>query len=301
MAYYPVDLHTHTTASDGTHTPSQLVERAAQRGLRVLGIADHDTIDGIPEAITAGQRLGLEIVPGVEFSTRHEYDKDFVGIHMLGYFIDLTSPALINVMEKVQQGRIDQKIRQIEKLQSFGFDIPVEAVFAGVGGVPGRPHIAAVLMERNPGKFQNIQQIFDEYLGTGAKANVRRQFALTVGQAIAIIKEAGGLPVFAHPGGYEAVNDPLTAVRTAKNEGVEGVEVFYPYYKGHRLSGNDINWVGRIEALADELKLLKTGGTDFHGRSQELVDVGEMGLSLQQFAILKQGWQKLRNYSSITV
>jgi predicted metal-dependent phosphoesterase TrpH len=294
MTYFPIDLHTHTTASDGTHTPIELVKRAVERGLRVLGIADHDTVDGLAEALAAGEQFGLEIVPGVEFSTRHEYDKDFVGIHLLGYFIDPKAPTLVEVMHKVKQGRLDQKIRQIEKLQTFGFDIPVQTVFDRVNGVPGRPHIAAVLMERNPGRFESIQQIFEEYLGTGARAHIGRQFALTVGQAIAVVKAAGGLPVFAHPGAYDADIDPIAAVRNAKAEGVEGVEVFYPYEKGHRPSGSRTNWIGRIETLAHELGLLQTGGTDFHGRPQDDVDLGDMGLTEKQYARLKQGWQKLR-------
>jgi predicted metal-dependent phosphoesterase TrpH len=294
MTHYPVDLHAHTTASDGTHTPTQLVERAVKRGLSVLGVADHDTIDGLAEAVEAGQRLGIEIVPAVEFSLRHEPVKDFVGIHLLGYFIDPQAPNLIEVMGKVRQGRVEQKIKQIEKLQSFGFDVPVDEVFAKATGVPGRPHIAAVLMERNPGKFANIQQIFDEYLGTQAKAHVGRQFALTLSQATTVIKEAGGLPVFAHPGAYDADIDPIAAVRNAQAEGVEGVEVFYPYHKGHHSFEKHGDWINRIEALANELNLLQTGGTDFHGRAHDEVDLGDMGLSDKQFVNLKQGWQRLR-------
>lgn len=298
MTHYPVDLHAHTTASDGTHTPTQLVERAVKRDLRVLGIADHDTIDGLTEAMAVGQRLGIEIVPAVEFSLRHEPDKDFVGIHLLGYFIDPQASALGEVMEKVRQGRVEQKIKQIEKLQSFGFDVPIDEVFAKATGVPGRPHIAAVLMERNPGRFESIQQIFDEYLGTQAKAHVGRQFALTLSQATTVIKEADGLPVFAHPGAYDADIDPMTAVRNAKAEGVEGVEVFYPYHKGHRTPDEHNDWINRIKSLANELNLLQTGGTDFHGRAHDEVDLGDMGLTNEQFASLKQGWQKLRGLAN---
>ena len=297
MANYPVDLHAHTTASDGTYTPTQLVERAVKRGLSVLGIADHDTIDGLAEALEAGQQLGIEIVTAVEFSLRHEPTKDFVGIHLLGYFIDPQAPSLVEIMEKVRQGRIDQKIKQIEKLQSFGFDVPVDEVFAKATGVPGRPHIAAVLMERYPGKFANIQQIFNEYLGTQAKAYVGRQFALTLNQATAVIKEAGGLPVFAHPGAYDADIDPIAAVRNAKAEGVEGVEVYYPYHKGHRSFDKYDDWINRIKSLANEINLLQTGGTDFHGRPHDEVDLGDVGLTYKQFAILKQDWQQLRGLS----
>jgi len=293
---YPIDLHAHTTASDGTHTPTQLVQRAANLGLQVLGIADHDTIDGLAEAQAAGKTHGVEIVPAVEFSTRHQYDRHFVGIHMLGYFVDPQAPALVSVMNKVKQGRVAQKIQQIEKLQSFGFDIPVEAVFERVTGVPGRPHIAAVLVERNPDKFDSIQQVFDEYLGSKGRVHVKRPFALTVGEAIAVIKAAGGLPVFAHPGAYDAPIDPLQAVRNAHAEGAEGVEVYYPYDQGHRPAEDSQSWVARTQALAQELALLQTGGTDFHGRPQDRVELGDMGLTAAQFAQLKQGWQKLRGH-----
>jgi hypothetical protein len=292
---FPVDLHTHTTASDGTLTPTQLVERAAARGVRVLGIADHDTLDGLAEAGAAGAPLGLEIVSAVELSLRHQPDRLFVGVHLLGYFINPTSPALVEVMEKVRQGRIEQKIRQIKLLQSFGFDLPVEAVFAKVNGVPGRPHIAATLFERNPGKFANIQQIFDQYLAAHAKAHVGRQFALTLAQAVDIIKQAGGVPVFAHPGAYDSIADPLAAVRNAHAEGVEGVEVYYPYSSGHRPANNRTGWVARTETLARELGLLQTGGTDFHGRPHEKIEPGDMGLTEAQYLLFKQACRQLRS------
>jgi predicted metal-dependent phosphoesterase TrpH len=259
-----------------------------------LGIADHDTLDGLAEAQAAGQAAGVEIVRGVEFTTRYERHKQFIGIHLLGYFIDDQDPGLVQIMEQVKQGRIDQKIRQIELLQTFGFDIPVEAVFERVDGVPGRPHIAAVLMERHPGRFATTQQVYDEYLGSGAKAHVGRHFALSVGEAAAVIKAAGGLPVLAHPGVYSKDVDPVLAVQNAKDEGAEGIEVFYPYDKGNHPSSGAGRWVERFRALSRELGLLQTGGTDFHGRSTDILDLGDMGLTPSQFAGLKQGWQRLR-------
>lgn len=294
MPAFRIDLHAHTTASDGTHTPTRLVERAARLGIHTLGVADHDTIAGLDEAMAAGQRLGLEIVPAVEFSLRHEADKHFVGIHLLGYYIDFTDPTLTEVMEKVRQGRVEQKKKQIEKLQAFGFEISVKEVFAKAGGVPGRPHIAATLLERYPDRFASAQQVFDEYLATHARAHVGRQFALTLGQAVEVIKQVGGVPVFAHPGATAAQVDPFLAVRNAHAEGVEGVEVYYPYNDGHRPVQNSVSWIKRIDALADELNLLKTGGTDFHGRPHERIELGEMGLTAEQYAAFKRGWQQLR-------
>jgi predicted metal-dependent phosphoesterase TrpH len=288
MAPFSIDLHTHTTASDGTHTPTQLVQRAARRGVKILGIADHDTVDGIPEAKTAGQEAGVDIVPAIEFSTTHEPQKQFIGIHLLGYFIDITHPTLRNTVNRVKQARIDQKVKQIELLRSFGFDITVEAVFSRVTGVPGRPHIATVLLERNPGRFNNIQQIFDEYLGSGQKAHIKRSHGLTVAEAINVVLEAGGIPVFAHPAAYDTDIDPIIAVKNAVAEGVLGVEVYYPYEQGHR-PGSGSQWIGRMEQLARSLNLLVTGGTDFHGRPDNPVDLGDMGLVPAQFSALQAG------------
>ena len=293
MAPFPVDLHAHTTASDGFYTPTNLVQRAAARGVRILGIADHDTLDGLGEAQLAGQRHAVEIIPAIEFSTRHERDKHFVGIHLLGYFIDPNHPVLVQTVTQVKEGRVSQKIEQIELLQSFGFDIDVETVFKRVDGVPGRPHIATLLMERNPGRFSSIQQVFDEYLGTGKKAHVKRPFSLTVGQAAAVIWEAGGVPVFAHPAAYDADIDPVIAVQNARTEGVAGIEVYYPYQEGHRPNSGS-EWICRMEALARRLGLLVTGGTDFHGRPENPVDLGDVGLTENQFENFKAGWQRLR-------
>ncbi|MFQ5576749.1 MAG: PHP domain-containing protein, partial [Anaerolineae bacterium] len=164
MARYPVDLHTHSTASDGMLTPTALVTLAAERGVRVIGLADHDTVGGIDEAATAGESVGVTVVPAVEFSTRHQRRKQFVGIHLLGYFIDHHHPALQAVMQKIQQARLEQKIRQIKKMQSFGFDVPVDEVLRRTSGVPGRPHIVSVLLERNPGRFKTVQPVFEEDL-----------------------------------------------------------------------------------------------------------------------------------------
>ncbi|RME69370.1 MAG: PHP domain-containing protein [Chloroflexi bacterium] len=280
---FPVDLHTHTTASDGTHTPTQLVARAAKNGVRVLGIADHDTVAGVSEAIEAGRQAGIEVVPGVEFSLKHEPDKGFIGIHLLGYFIDITMPRLQEVIQQVQQARVEQKIRQIEKLQTLGFNITVDEVFSRVQGVPGRPHIAAVLMEKYPGRFASLQQVFDEFLGTGRPAHVKRDFALTMRQAVVLIREAGGVPVLAHPGIYEPVANPVSVVRNACREGIMGLEVFYPYPASART-----NWVGRMEALARDLGLAVTGGSDFHGRPGENLEPGEAGLTGELFDRFRQ-------------
>ena len=284
MAHYPVDLHTHSTASDGMLTPTALVALAAERGVCVIGLADHDTVGGIDEAMAAAGPVGVTVVPAVEFSTRHQRRKQFVGIHLLGYFIDHHHPALQTALKKIQQARVEQKIRQIEKLQAFGFDVPVDEVLRRASGVPGRPHIVSVLLERNPGRFQTVQQVFDEYLGVGKKAHVGRSFALTVANAIDLVRQAGGLPVLAHPAAYAPSLNVEAMVKNAAAAGVKGLEVYYPYTR----HGNREALIARLEALARKHGLVMTGGTDFHGRANDLAPLGDMGLSKPAYqALLK--------------
>jgi hypothetical protein len=148
-------------------------------------------------------------------------------------------------------------------------------------------------MEQNPGRFSSIQQVFDEYLGTGKKAHIKRPFSLTINQAADVIWEAGGVPVFAHPAAYEADIDPVVAVQNATTEGVAGLEVYYPYQTSHRSnSGN--HWIRKMEDLAAQLGLLVTGGTDFHGRPDNPVDLGDMGLTKEQCENFKAGWKQIR-------
>ena len=280
MTNYPVDLHLHSTASDGRLSPTELVALAGQKKMQVIALTDHDTTDGLDEALTAAERHQITVVPGIEFSIRHEAQKGFIGIHLLGYFIDHHQPALAAAVKKVQAGRLEQKIKQIEILQSFGFDIPVEAVLARVAGVPGRPHIAAVLLERHPARFGSIQQVFDEYLGVNKKAHVGRSFALTMAEAAALISQAGGWSVLAHPGVYKTGVRLKTLLENAVVAGVKGVEVFYPY--------SDPRQVKAVEVIADLLKLPKTGGTDFHGRPQETIQPGDVGITMAEFETIRK-------------
>lgn len=291
MYYFPVDLHSHSTASDGKLTPTALVEMAAAQRMKAIALTDHDSVAGLDEAMRAGASRGVEIVSGVEFSTSHEREKAFVGIHVLGYFINHHHPAMQSMMQRIQAARVEQKIRQIELLQSFGFDIPVDEVLAQASGVPGRPHIASVLLARNPGRFDSWQQIFDEYLGVGKKAHVKRTFALTVAEAVALIKDAGGVPVLAHPGAYSRDLNMLAMVKHAVSAGVRGLEVYYPYSEG--VGGGKM--VARLEALARDCGLLMTGGSDYHARPNDAALLGEMGLTAADFETLKGSVAAMRD------
>ncbi len=267
--------------------PTQVIELAAAQGVRVVGIADHDTVGGVAEALVAGARLGVEVVPAVELSIKNERDKDFIELHLLGYGVDYAAPAFVVVLDRVVQARIEQKVAQIEVLQRDGIDVPVEEVFAVAGGVPGRPHIARVVMARNPGRFPSKEALFREYLTVGGKAYIPRRFSLRLAEAVDLVVQAGGVPVLAHPGAYPGIGDPEAMVRRARDEaGIQGLEVAYTYDKNRPHYGASSEQVAaliaKFAALADSLGLLKTGGSDFHGTGKN-IELGEQGLALEEW------------------
>lgn len=288
---FDVDLQAHTTASDGTFTPTQVVELAARKGLRVLAITDHDSTLGVAEAMAAGERFGVEVVPAVEFSTRDEPDKGFMELHLLGYFIDLDAPMLNETLDRVIHGRVEQKRSVIKNLQRLGFDVSEEEVFALAGGVPGKPHIAEAVLRRYPSRFSNKQQFFDEYLNAGGQAHVPRPFELSLEEAIQVVLTAGGVPVLAHPAAYSKVKDPVGVVRRATALGLRGLEINYTYHKNHPyvgISKSELQQIiSRFGALADKLGLLKTGGSDFHG-DRKPIELAEMGMVYEDYLRFKE-------------
>ena len=285
-----MDLHIHSTCSDGSFTPGKIVELAKTKGLKAIAIADHDTVEGVAEAVDAGEGSGIEVVPAVELSIKNEQERGFVELHLLGYFIDHQDEELSDILDRIVQARIDQKIRQIKVLQDDDIDVSVEEVFSLVGGVPGRPHIAEVVMRRNPGRFASREDLFAEYLTVGGKAYTRRSFSLTLAEAIRVVVTAGGMPVLAHPGAYDKVRDVETVIRRAQEIGLQGLEIAYTYNKNRPHYGLPHAGVQtlmvRFEALADELGLVKTGGSDFHGEGKD-IELGEMGMSYAAFQELK--------------
>jgi predicted metal-dependent phosphoesterase TrpH len=282
-------LHIHSTCSDGSFTPRKIVELAKAAGLKAIAIADHDTVEGVAKAVAAGQESGIiEVVPAVELSIKNEPEKDFVELHLLGYFIDHQDEELNDILDRVAQARIEQKIRQIKVLQDDG--ISVEEVFSLVRGVPGRPHIAEVVMRRNPGRFASKEELFAEYLTVGGKAYTKRSFSLTLAEAIQMVVKAGGVPVLAHPGAYDKVKDIEAMIRRAQKIGVQGLEIAYTYNKNRPHYGMALTemqaLMSRFEALADKLGLVKTGGSDCHGEGKD-IELGEMGATCVEFQELK--------------
>ncbi|HEV8411913.1 MAG TPA: PHP domain-containing protein [Gemmatimonadaceae bacterium] len=241
-----VDLHSHSTASDGALAPADVVETAARAGLAALALTDHDTLAGVAAAKEAGDRLGVRIVAGVELSLM-DGEKE---VHMLGLHIARVD-ALQAELEAVRDSRKSRAEQIVAKLNGLGVPVTIDAVFVeAAGGAVGRPHIARAMIAG--GWVRDQREAFDRYLGGGRPANVEKQ-RISIADGIRLIHECGGLAVIAHPGqdGRRERVEPLVAL------GLDGLEVKHP---GH--SAEDTL---RIDALAEFFGLVKSGGSDWHG------------------------------------
>ena len=262
MAY--IDLHTHSNASDGSFPPREVVRLATERRLQALALTDHDTIDGLPEAMAAGQEFGIEVIPGIEISARHNSGS----MHILGYFLDYESEVLARRLAVLQKARKDRNPQIIAKLNDLGLAITMEQVerISG-GGQVGRPHIARALYEK--GYVRSMQEAFDIYLGNNGKAYVSK-FRFPPEEALAMIREARGIPVLAHP--FTLGLNTAATLRPLLQElmalGLAGLECYYPEHSPVQEA--------LYLALARELGLLITGGSDFHGDNKPEVSLGRV-------------------------
>ena len=243
-----VDLHLHTTVSDGRLTPKELVDLLAQRGVRVAAITDHDITDGLEPAWEAAQVYPeLTIIPGVELST------DIPGneLHILGYYIDYKDPDLQASLAHFRLSRVDRAQQMVGRLVELGMPVEWDRVqqIAGEGAI-GRPHIARALMEK--GYVATFQEAFERYLSRNGPAYVERGKQSPV-DAVQLVVRAHGVPVLAHPGQIDGLDDILISL---KQSGLEGMEVHYAEY--------DTEAIQRLEATAQRHNLLPCGGTDYH-------------------------------------
>jgi len=255
-----VDLHTHSTASDGLYSPGELLQRAHAAGLRVLALTDHDSTNGVEEAAQAAQALNIEFIPGIEINT----DGSGGEMHVLGYFPEYQRAAFQAVLQVLRDARVRRGERMVERLNGGGVHITWERVRQIAQGAVGRPHIAQALMEA--GYVQSMPEAFEKYLCTGCPAYVPR-YKLTVEDAIHLIASANGLPVLAHPftpHPADAINRvPTDSARLRGwlprlcEVGMVGLETYYGQYTAEIVS--------ELRTLADEYHLVPTGGSDFHG------------------------------------
>jgi predicted metal-dependent phosphoesterase TrpH len=262
-----VDLHIHTTASDGTFTPEQVISHAHQLRLKAIAITDHDTVAGSKEALGSGVPPSLGFLTGVEISaTPPPFYPGSGSFHLLGYSIRLDDPNLNRTLEKLQQARKNRNPAIINRLNELGISITLDEVRkeAGVAQL-GRPHIAQLMVKK--GVVASINEAFDQFLGTGKPAYVDKQ-RVECFKAIEIIQDAGGVPVLAHPGllDYQTENQLDELIGKLKKAGIQGVEVYY--------SGHTPDQTRLYAALAQRHDLLMTGGSDFHGAIQPEIEMG---------------------------
>jgi 3',5'-nucleoside bisphosphate phosphatase len=246
-----IDLHSHTTASDGALSPAALVEAAARRGVKTLAVTDHDTIAALGAAREAGARFGVEIIGGVEISATTPEGRS---IHVLGYFFDEASPLFLSTIERLGDGRDVRNAEIAKRLQAHGMDVTLEEVEARAEGRVGRPHFAQLLIEK--GYVHSFEAAFDLWLADGRPACVER-FVISPREAIEVLHRAGGIAVLAHPLSYGRSPDQAnTLLRGARGDGADGVEVYY----GNHTPGE----VAMVASLAARHGLLPAGGADFH-------------------------------------
>ena len=244
-----VDLHIHSTASDGRLSPAEVVRKSAEAGLTVIALADHDTVDSIVPALEAAKTFpGLRVIPCVEIST----DTPKGEAHVLGYFIDYTHPELKATLASSRNSRRERARAMIAKLKDLGIYVDWQRVqeIAGSGSI-GRPHIAQAMFEK--GYIASIKEAFTKYIGWGGPAYVGRH-KITPGEAVKLILRAKGLPVLAHP---LTINDPEATVIELKAAGLVGIETYY--------DGATNEEINRLVSLADRYGLITTGGSDYHG------------------------------------
>lgn len=278
-----IDLHCHTTASDGRHSPTELVQMAAEMGLRAIAVCDHDSTEGLEEALAAGRAAGIEVIPSVELSC----DVAEGELHMLGYYPDYADQTFQAELTRLRVGRIGRAQAMVQKLTALGYPISFQRVqeLAGEGAI-GRPHIAQALIEAR--LVQNKGEAFERLIGRQGPAYVERA-KLSPADACRMLRRVGGLPVFAHPFIALAsgrVLEPMPvepALPALVEAGLAGLEVYYPNYTPVLIE--------RLLRLSRHYGLLVTGGSDFHGEGSAGAALGGVYVPPKCLAALKQAHQ----------
>lgn len=255
-----IDLHTHSTCSDGTSTPSNLIREAAEAGLCAISLTDHDTMAGVSEAIASGNEAGIEVIPGVELSA----NLDGKAVHILGYGLDRFDADLQALLTELQTIRKQRNEKILAKLARLNIKIDRDELTASSSGLIGRPHIARMLVKQKV--VRNTEQAFREYLKEGGRAySPATLFPAT--ETINIIKQAGGLAVLAHPTTLDKSYKRLTThIKYLHQYGLAGIEAIYP--------GHSKKTCKQLSSLAEELDLVVTGGSDFHGIIKQGINIG---------------------------
>lgn len=258
------DLHLHTTCSDGKLTPEELARSAGASGLAVIAVTDHDSIEGIAPAAAAAKPLGVRVLPGVELSVTVGLDE----VHLLGYCFDPEFPKLTAYLARFREQRLERAAGMVEALNRIGVRLDLEDVLARAdGGAVGRPHVAQALVDG--GFAASVQEAFEKYVGDGGPAYVARA-RFDAEDALALLHEAGGVGVLAHPGQWT----PDSVIQYLIGAGLDGIEVVHPSHQP---------WLEHYyRDLAERHGLLETGGSDFHGwRASEAGGLGRHTVAMQ--------------------
>ena len=254
---YPIDLHTHSLRSDGAYEPTELIERAAQRGVRIQALADHDTLAGAAEAIAAGEQLGVRVIPSTELNTESEWGD----VHILGYFLDPADAALEERLRWLRENRGRRIELMVEKLNALGYALSLERVMEiAKGGSLGRPHLAQALFEA--GHVPTYDSAFDTLIAKESPAYVSR-VGLTPLEAVRLVVAHGGVPSLAHPFTVVGLEELVPLLVAA---GLAGIETYY--------GSHPPTMTALCLSLARRYGLVPTGGSDFHGRGDHGAPLG---------------------------
>nr|BBH89568.1 PHP-like protein [Thermosporothrix sp. COM3] len=272
-----VDLHTHSTASDGLYSPTILLEKAQEAGLHVLALTDHDTTNGLDEAAEAARARDIEFIPGIEINTTVGKSE----IHVLGYYLEYKRPEFQATIKILRDARELRGKRMVELLNENGINISWDRVRELAAGAVGRPHVAQALVEA--GYVQSVAEAFDQYIGSGRIAYVPR-YKLSPADAVRLIASANGLPVMAHPVSLPGLDELRNWLPELCHAGLVGLESYYGDY-----SDEDVQ---ALLALAKEYNLIPTGGTDFHGPGIHPTPLGARYVPYESVERLKEAAAK---------
>jgi len=269
-----IDLHIHTTASDGCFSPTDIVKSASQNGIIGMSITDHDTMNGVEEAVNCGKTCGVEVIRGIEFSVDMPDDE----IHIIGYFNSPVSNEVQDILKTLRKKRIQRAYQILAKLSKLNIVLSIEDVikFTGASDYIGRPHIAMAMIEKNYVKNKN--EAFNNFLSIGLPGYAERDNGMDIENTIKLIKDNNGIAVIAHPGVLK--NRDYFDIVIKK--GIDGIEVFHP--------SHDSNLMQEFLDLAKKKNMLITGGSDYHGNGDKNPEIGNFCIDYLYFCKLKEAF-----------